>query len=443
MTIQTANEYMAEASRLVKNPNVTSNDLGRAKVLTSLAELAAAGDLDTDSRFKDFATQRYVGDRTKSVAQLFNESQSRVIRGKMDAATLEFFGGKRSSPFTGEAVISTTGGRIQEHPTGLRLNGRRLGAITELQDFGFGIDTRTYSGLSTSLTGDAGGYTVPIGFVAQVFAAIKLTDQILGAADWDTAATATGNPVNIPSLTDTGTSAVTYAEAAAQTFANPTFSQIKSDGTAFPEATGWTSQVVLASKQLAVDALPNLVNTLGDAFRIRMSRGFGASVVTTLLSDCAVGATTAAAGAVTQKDLLELVKSVDAGYASAPSAAFAMNWNTFLYVLENVNAASTAGDAMYHIKRDAQGRFLLFGIPVLISNSLPDISTGTAKAVLFGDWSRLLIRNVPGQFIVRRYDELFAANFQNGYEMLARLDGAVVHAGGSSDQPIKILQMHS
>jgi hypothetical protein len=55
----------------------------------------------------------------------------------------------------------------------------------------------------------------------------------------------------------------------------------------------------------------------------------------------------------------------------------------------------------------------------------------------------LLIRNVPGQFVVRRYDELFAANFQNGYEMLVRLDAAVVHAGGTSDQPIKTLQCHS
>jgi HK97 family phage major capsid protein len=442
MTIQTASEYMAEASRLVSNPNATSNDLGRAKVLTSLAELASAGDLDTDSRFKDFATQRYAGDHTKSVAQLFNESQSRVIRGKMDAATLEFFGGKRSSPFTGEAVISTTGGRIQERPTGLRMNGRPLGAITELQDFGFGIDTRTYSGLSTSTSGDAGGYAIPIGFIAQVFAAVKLTDQILGAADWDTAATATGNPVNIPSLTDTSTSAVTYAEAAAQVFANPSYSQIKSDGTACPEATGWTSQVVLASKQLAMDALPTLVNTLGDAFRVRMARGFGGSVVTTLLADCDVGATTAAAGAVTQTDLLNLIKSVDAGYASAPSAALAMNWNSLIAILSTVNASATAGDAMFHLKRDAQGRFLLFGIPTLISNSLPDISASN-KSVLFGDWSKLLIRNVPGQFVVRRYDELFAAKFQNGYEMLARLDGAVVHAGGSSDQPIKILQMHS
>jgi HK97 family phage major capsid protein len=442
MTIQTAQEYMAEAARLASNPNATSSDLGRAKVLTGLAELASAGDFDTNSRFKDFITQRYVGDRTYSVAQLFNQSRERVITRQLDPATLHFFSGQRSKSFNEEAVISTSGGRIKEIPTGQRMNGRAIGAISELADFSFGIDSRSYAGLDTSLSGDAAGSTIPIGFIPQVFHAIKQTDQILGAADWSTAATGTGAPVNIPSLSDTGISAVTFAEAAAQVFANPTFSQIKSDSTAFPEATSWTSQVVLASKQLAEDAVPALANTLGDCFRTRMARGFGTSVVNTLLADCDVGATTASASAVTQKELLELVKSVDPGYASSPSAAFAMNWNTLIYVLENVNAAVSGGDAMYHVRRDAQGRFLIFGIPTLISNSLPDLGS-TNKSILFGDWSRLLIRNVPGQFVVRRYDELFAAKWQNGYEMIARLDGAVMHAGGSSDQPIKILACHS
>jgi HK97 family phage major capsid protein len=429
--LRTGKEWLEEASKILRETDSKTFDRAaqaRFESCMRLSEACRAGDVGSDN---------FLG--TKSTAQLFNKNHARVIERTMDMATLGFFGGYRSTSFGSESVISVSGGRLEEKKTGQRVAGRYIGAITELTDFG---ESRTYAGLNTTLTGDAGGATIPIGFIPQVFSAVKQTDQILGAADWDTAATATGNAVNIPSLTDTSTSAVTYAEAAAQVFANPSFSQIKSDASAFPEATGWTSKVVLASKQLTQDAAPALANTLGNAFRIRIARGFGSSVVATLLADCDVGATTASPTAVTQKDLLELVKSVDPGYGSEPSAAFAMSWSTFLYILENVNAAAAGGDAMYHVRRDAQGRFLLFGIPTLISNSLPDIGS-TNKAVLFGDWSRLLIRNVPGQFVVRRYDELFAAKFQNGYEMLARLDAAVVHAGGSSDQPIKVLQCHS
>jgi HK97 family phage major capsid protein len=79
---------------------------------------------------------------------------------------------------------------------------------------------------------------------------------------------------------------------------------------------------------------------------------------------------------------------------------------------------------------------------VYVSNSLDDIGA-SKKPVVFGDFNRLLIRNVPGEMIIRRYDELFAANFQNGYEMIVRLDSAIMHAGGSGDDPIKVLQCHS
>jgi HK97 family phage major capsid protein len=429
--MRTSKQLLDEATQLIRTTPPEKYDRATQAKFEGLMRLSAAAnatEIDSDSVF-----------RPQSTAQLFNKTRARVIERSMDTATLAFFGGYRSTSFSNEAVISVSGGRIEEKKTGQRVAGRHIGAITELTDFG---EARLYSGLDSTVSGDAAGYTIPISFIEQVFSAIKMTDQILGAADWATAATATGNPVNIPSLSDTSTSAVTFAEAAAQIFANPSFSQVKSDSTAFPEATSWTSQVVLASKQLAQDAVPALANTLGDAFRVRLARGFGAAVVTTLLADCDVGATTASAGAVTQADLLNVIKSVDPGYASAPSAALAMNWNSLMAILSTVNASATAGDAMFHLKRDAQGRFVLFGIPVLISNSLPDIGS-TNKSILFGDWSRLLIRNVPGQFVVRRYDELFAAKLQNGYEMIARLDGAVMHAGGSSDQPIKILQCHS
>ncbi len=50
-----------------------------------------------------------------------------------------------------------------------------------------------------------------------------------------------------------------------------------------------------------------------------------------------------------------------------------------------------------------------------------------------------LIRHVPTEALVRRYDELFTANMQLGYEMIVQADSAIMHAVGSGDDPIKAL----
>jgi HK97 family phage major capsid protein len=97
---------------------------------------------------------------------------------------------------------------------------------------------------------------------------------------------------------------------------------------------------------------------------------------------------------------------------------------------------------MYHAKQDNNGHYLLFGKPVFISPSLANIGS-TNVPVMFGDWSRFLIRHVPTMAEVRRYDELYMLNFQVGYEMLFRADPKTVHAGGSGDDPIVALACHA
>jgi hypothetical protein len=186
MPIRTASEYLAEASELVSNPKASSSDLGRAKVLTSLAELASAGWLDSNSRLQDFRLLSYAGDHPLSVAQLYRQSNARILEHEMDVATLEFFSGKRSAALTEEKIISTKGGRIEEK-VAYRLHGRAIGAVSELRDFS--RELGSYTGLDEG-TWSAGGYSVPVGFIPQVFHALKRTDQILEAANWDTTATA-------------------------------------------------------------------------------------------------------------------------------------------------------------------------------------------------------------------------------------------------------------
>jgi HK97 family phage major capsid protein len=419
--IDEAHSIMARAER-----TGSFNRECEAKVsqLLRMAELLRA-----DQRGPDYAP------RPKTTAELFAQSRIR----NLDSATFEFLASKRHSGTQENRTISTAGGRIEEIPSGYRMNGRSLGACSELSDYSFGLESRTYSGLSEG-TATAGLELVPLGYIPQIFAALKRTDQILEAANW--IPTADGRPTNIPSLTDTATSAVTFAELGAMSFANPTFSQATNTGTAFPQATSWTSQTIKTSYQLWQDAVPLLADTLADAFRVRFARGFGAAVVSTVIADAPVGATSASPTALVQKDLLELMKSVDAEYASAETSGWSMTWNTLVYLFENVVTSATAGDALFYAQKDDKGHFVLFGRPVFICNSLDDIGA-TKKPVLFGDFNRLLIRHVPAEAVIRRYDELYMANMQKGFEMIFRADALIMHAGGSGDDPIKVLQCHS
>ena len=181
---------------------------------------------------------------------------------------------------------------------------------------------------------------------------------------------------------------------------------------------------------------------LGDPFRIRFGRGFGAAVISYLLGDTPVGATKASASAITQTDLLNLMGSVDPAYGAADTAGWLMSWPTLLYVFANIVTTASGGDAMYLAKMDNRNHYLLFGKPVFISPSLANIGS-TNVPVMYGDWNRLLIRNVPSDVVVRRYDELYLQAYQIGYEMIFRADAMTMHAGGSGDNPIVALQCHA
>lgn len=415
-----------------------------------MPELRTASDLLAEARhivskdsFPREAEARFnsimrLHDATRSgfpqIAQLSRRAQAEMFARTIDPATLAFFCGHQPQ----EDKISVSGGLIERQQS-YRFGGRSRGAVTFLRDYSsvLAAENRTYAGLTSTQGGSDGGNMIPIGFIPTVFAAMKRTDQVLEAANWDVAATSDGRPTNQPSLTDTATPAVKIAEADPQTFVNPSFGNI-----AWPEATTWTSRAIKASIQLDTDAGVKLAALLAEAFRIRFARGFGAECVSILVADAPTGATTAGASAITQTDLLELVKSVDPTYAAADTSGWAMNWNTLLYILENVNTTATSGDALFRARRDDRGHILLLEKPVYVSPSMDDIGA-TKVPVLFGDWNRFIIRHVPTEAAVIRYDELFMVNLQRGYEMLFRADAKIMHAGGSGDDPIKALKCHA
>ena len=78
------------------------------------------------------------------------------------------------------------------------------------------------------------------------------------------------------------------------------------------------------------------------------------------------GATSGATASITQTDLLNMMGAVDPAYAAADTSGWVMNWKTFLSII-STNLTSSVGDALYLLRKDANGHYLLYEKPVFIS----------------------------------------------------------------------------
>ncbi len=393
-TALTSEQWLAKAQELTGRSSFTKEDSAKFEAYMAL---------HTASRQSWFDREAYNSAR-----------QRRDFAMNFDAATLQFFSGRKVR----EAVTSESGSVLE---TRNDTNGRS-GSVTEL---------RSYVALNTATSGDAAGYTIPIGFVAEVLQQMKQHDQLLEASRW--IFTPGGGTLNFPAVDDTTTNvdAVTLAELGLITQGpNPSFSNL-----GFPQASTWVTPQFLYSLQLEQDS-PILAMYFAELFAKSFARGMGKSFLTTLLSNLSSGETTASPTAVTVSELFALMGSVDTSYAMSPSAGFLMQWSTYL----TIRAAATVGGQLAPYTMP-DGSPALLGKKVFFCPNMDAI--GASKVpIIFGDLSRHAIRQVTDSFSSFRYDEKYMVNHQKAIQAFVRADSLLLQ-GSNSDAPMKTLACHS
>ncbi len=290
--------------------------------------------------------------------------------------------------------------------------------------------TLRYTALNEG-TATAGGDLVPTGFEADVLQAMKRYDQVLEAARW--LHTPGGNAMNWPSLDDTGNSGVEIAENGSQTTqTNPVLANV-----AFGLTPLFSSQIILISRQLLQDAGVDLTPMFAKLFGQRLARVFAPIATAALTSGAATGITSATSGTVTADDLLSLMGALDSAYAV--NAGWLMNWATLISVLKMKD--SSGKYIFLPLQFDAQGHVLLFGRPVFVCPSLPNIAA-SAVPIYFGDLSYLLVRQAgPQEYF--QYRELYMSAHQVGFEAFARFDAQYSIPGANGSNPVLKLAVHS
>ena len=299
-------------------------------------------------------------------------------------------------------------------------------------------EVRTYSGLTTGLTGDAGGFVVPIGFQRELEVRLKAVGRMRAACR--ILNTSTGNTLDWPTMDDTGTSGEFVNEAAPVSQVNPTFGQVQ-----FISSLASSRQVLL-SLQLVQDSAFDIESVLFEAFGTRIGRVVNAAytngnginqpqgLIYAIQNDAVPNVVTAVgsnandgivgnteANSIGSDDLENLIAALDAAYR--PNARFMMHYKTLDFLRK---VKDKYGRPLWNAGLAANTPDTIYGFPWEWNSDMDQIGPGKFPVVI-GDFSRHVIRDCGG-FTLAVYRELYLPNHQLGYQAWLRTDSRRLQA---------------
>jgi len=243
-----------------------------------------------------------------------------------------------------------------------------------------------------------------------------------------------GEPLNWPTVNDTGNQGVVIAEATAPAAADPAFSVVTWN------AYKVSSQEIIVNRELIEDNQVRLISRLAGMLGERLGReenrlftvGTGTAQPTGIMVAATNGVTTASSSAIIYDELIDLEHSVDPAYRSAS--------NRYMF-----------HDATLQLIRklkDSNGLYLwnsgaVSGVPASLNgygytiNQDMDVYDGTIgqNVVVYGDMKAFKIRRVRGQRLVVT-NELYARTDQVGFFAWVRVDSNLLDAGTN---PVKFM----
>lgn len=278
-----------------------------------------------------------------------------------------------------------------------------------------------------SLTTTEGGYTVAEDFSGALERSLLAFGGMRQVST--VRRTTTGADLPWPTMNDTSNKGAILNEATTiGSSVDPTF------GVVTFKAFKYSSKPILISSELLQDSAFDLAAEIGSALGTRIGRiqndHFTTGAGTTLPKGVVVSSGEGSVGAgyaVTADEIITLLHSVDPAYRT--NAMFMMH-DTILAAVR-VLKFSIGSDQVGYVW---QGSFQngmpdrILGYPYVVNQSMTSVLTVGEKAILFGDFSKYVIRDVADVRLVR-LDERYADLDQVGFVAFLRSDGQLLDAG--------------
>ena len=235
-----------------------------------------------------------------------------------------------------------------------------------------------------------------------------------------------GNTLYIPTEDDTSTEAGLIAEAAAITVQDLTFGQKQLD--AYKYATQMKVSWELMQDS-SFDVVAEVTNAFGPRFGRAMNSscttGTGSSQPNGVVTASTLGKTTASATAFTFAEITDLIHSVDPAYRMSPSCGFMLHDNVLAAIKKLAIGTSDARSLWVPSWREGEPD-RIEGYPYWINQGMDNTIDTASKIMLFGDFSKYVIRIVKDLTTIRA-NELYAANGLVGFFGYMRWDGECVN----------------
>ena len=276
-----------------------------------------------------------------------------------------------------------------------------------------------------------GGFTIPKAFsdeLEQAMVAFNGPRQVCRVIRTDT-----GNQIEWPTVTDTGNTGVLLSEATTiGTSVDPTFGQ------KLLNAYKYSSKALLVSEELMEDSAFNMSSLIASLLGERLGRiqaaqfttGTGSAQPNGVVTASTAGKTTAASALITADEIMDLVHSVDPAYRTGPSVGF-MFHDSILKLIRKLKTT----DLQYLWQPGFQvgAADQILGYPFTINQNMNGAPATTVKTMLFGDFSKFIIRDVAN-LRLHRLEERYRDLDQTGFIAFMRSDSECV-------QPLAINHM--
>jgi HK97 family phage major capsid protein len=280
-------------------------------------------------------------------------------------------------------------------------------------------EVRTQSGASPA----SGGYTIPVTLADTIEVALKFYGGMRQVAS--SIKTSGGGTLNWPTNNDTtNVGAILSGTAAEQdlVFGSVPFG-----------AFTYTTKQIPVQKELLQDSAFPLEDYIRKAFVDRIGRiqnthftvGTGTTMPNGVVTQATAGITAATGGvtSVTYANLVDIVHSVDIAYRA--NAKFMFNDLTLAATRKLVD---TQGRPLLGLGINGGDPDSILGYKYVVNNDVATMAA-SAKSILFGDFSKYLIRDVANSLEIVRLSELGALQNQVIFVGFVRGDGQLIDAG--------------
>lgn len=283
----------------------------------------------------------------------------------------------------------------------------------------------------STTNGTEGGYTVATEFSRNLLEALKATGSVRGVAS--SIQTSTGAAMLFPTANATAEEGEIVGQNQSAGNQDTTFGQANLD------VYKYSSKAIAIPFELLQDAMFNVEAYIQNLLRLRIGRiqdrhhtlGTGTGQPLGIVTGSAVGkiGTTGQTTTVTYDDLVDLEHSVDPIYR--PTSRFMMN-DSSLRVLRKIKDANQRPifSPGYEQGNPGGAPDRLMGREIAINQYMATMAAN-AKSILFGDFSKYLIRDVMDVTLFRMTDSAFTLKGQVGFVAFCRSGANLIDVGGA------------